>query len=451
MEDSIGSTISYGRLYVSQSSNSKAWPNMDQESLALQAIQKKLVGKTLNYKEIFAIMDEISHERMSDVLTTYFTASGYSKGFTDQEIYYLTKAMVETGEQLHFKGIVADKHSIGGVPGTRTTLIVIPIVAAAGFQIPKSSSRAITTPGGTADDMEVLAKVEFSEEDIYKIVEKTNACIVWGGSFNLAPADDIIIKVEEPLRFESYDKILVSIMAKKVAFGSNHVVIDLPYGEMVKVHSLKEAELLKDKFEKLAKRFGIKLRGLIHKTDEPAGRGIGPLLEVRESLMVLEQLPNRPFDLEERALNLAGSLLELCLEESPKALREQIQKEHGSAHEWARTILVSGHAHKKMMEIIKAQGGDEKVTSDKLKPGKHSYQVIAVKNGTIKKINIKNTTTIAKILGAPTDKKAGIYLDKKIGEKVTKGHVLYTLYTSSEYSLKEAKDSIKNLPLLYYA
>lgn len=424
---------------------------MDQEALALQAIQKKLVGKKLNYAEIFAIMDEISNKRMGDVLTTYFAASGYSKGFSDQEIFYLTKAMVETGEKLHFKGIVADKHSIGGVPGTRTTLIVVPIIAAAGFQIPKSSSRAITTPGGTADDMEVLAGVEFNKEEIYKIVKKTNGCIVWGGSVNIAPADDVIIKVEAPLVFESYDKILVSIMAKKIAFGSNHVIIDLPYGEMVKVHNVKDAELLKEKFEKLAKKFGIKLRVLIHKTDEPAGRGIGPILEVRESMLVLEQKPNRPFDLEERALNLAGSLLNLCLEDATKTLRDSVIKEHGGGHEWARSILASGEALKKMQEIIRAQGGNAQVTSAKLKPGKYHYQVIAKKNGTVRKINSKNATLIAKILGAPGNHKAGIYLDKKIGEKVIKGHALYTLYSSNEYALKEAKDSTINFPILYYA
>ncbi len=423
---------------------------MTNNSLALQAIQKKLVGKKLTYPEIYAIMDEISHEKLGDVLTTYFAASGYSKGFSDQEIYFLTKAMVETGEKLHFSGIVADKHSIGGVPGTRTTMIVVPIVAAAGFQIPKSSSRAITTPGGTADDMEVLAEVEFTKEKIYDIVKKTKGCIVWGGSFNIAPADDVIIKVEEPLLFESYDKILVSIMAKKIAFGSNHVIIDLPYGEMVKVHRIKDAEILKEKFEKLAKKFDIKLRVLMHKTDEPSGRGIGPLLECRESLLVLEQEPNRPFDLEERALNLAGALLNLCLEDSSKSLQEKIKKEHGGGHEWARSILTSGLALEKMKEIIKAQGGDSDVTSKKLVPGKHSHHVLAKANGTVKKIHSKNATIIAKILGAPSVKKAGIYLDKKIGEKINKGDIIYTLYATSPHALKEAVDSTKNFPILYY-
>lgn len=423
---------------------------MDKQNLALKAIQKKLVGKKLNYAEIYAIMDEIANERLGDVLTTYFAASGYSEGFTDQEIYYLTKAMVETGQKLHFKGIVADKHSIGGVPGTRTTLIVVPIIAAAGFKIPKSSSRAITTPGGTADDMEVLSKVDFNEKEIYKIVEKTNGCIVWGGSFNIAPADDVIIKVEEPLLFESFDKILVSIMAKKIAFGSTHVVIDLPYGEMVKVHRLKDAEILKGKFEKLAKKFEIKIRVLIHKTDEPAGRGIGPTLETRESILVLEQQEYRPYDLEERALNLAGALLDLCLDDASKTLQEKVKKEFGSGHEWARHLLSSGKAWEKMKEIIKAQGGDPKVTSESLKPGRYSHEIVAKTNGTVKKIHSKNATVLAKILGAPDDKKAGIYLNKKIGQKVKKGEVLYTLYSNSIYNLREAKDSVQHFPLFLY-
>ena len=225
---------------------------MDEKQRALKAIQKKLVGKELSYKEIYAIMDEIAHDRLGDILTTYFAASGYAKGFSHDEIYFLTKAMIETGEKLKFEGIVADKHSIGGLPGSRCTMIIVPIIATAGFTIPKSSSRAITTPAGTADCMEVLASVTFDEEQIYEIVKKTNGCIVWGGSFNIAPADDEIIKVEEVLLFESYDKILISIMAKKIAFGSNHVVIDIPFGKTTKVKNLTDAKLLKSKFDRIA-------------------------------------------------------------------------------------------------------------------------------------------------------------------------------------------------------
>lgn len=419
-----------------------------QNKEALLAIRKKLVGKKLTYKEIYAIMDQIAKRRLGDVLTTYFTASGYSKGFTNQELYYLTRSMVETGEKLKFRGIVADKHSIGGTPGTRTTLIVVPIIAAAGFTIPKSSSRAITTPGGTADDMEVLAKVEFTKEKIYKIVEKTNGCIVWGGSFNIAPADDVIIRVEEPLLFESFDKILVSIMAKKIAFGSNHVVIDLPYGAMVKVHRIKDAEVLKRKFEYLSEKFNIKIRVLTHKTDEPAGRGVGPVLETREAIRVLQQKENRPPDLETRALNLAGNLLDLCVKDSSEKLKKQVKENYGNSLGWATDILKSGLAFDKMRQIIKAQEGNPDIDSEDLKPGHFQLEISSKNSGVVDKINSMNVTIISKILGSPKEKKAGIYLNKKIGEKVEKGDIIYTLYSDSQYNIKEAKESIKNFPIM---
>lgn len=416
----------------------------------LEVIRKKLLGKKLTYKEVYAVMDEIADQKLGDVLTTYFAASGYSKGFTNQELYYLTKAMVETGEKLHFAGIVADKHSIGGVPGTRTTLIIVPIVAAAGFTIPKSSSRAITTPGGTADDMETIAKVQFTKEEICEIVKKTNACIVWGGSFHIAPADDVIIKIEEPLLFESYDKILVSIMAKKVAFGSNHVVIDLPYGATVKVHRLKDAEILKKKFEYLAEKFHIKIRVLIHKTDQPAGRGIGPILETRDALRVLQQKENRPIDLEIRSLNLAGNLLDLCLLDSTKNIQNEVKEKYKNGIGWATEILKNGKALSKMREIIKAQKGDSNIDSEDLKPGKLSFKVIAERDGIVQKLNSSNATIITKILGAPKQKGAGIYLNKKIEERIIKGETLYTLYSEKAYNLEEAKDSMINLPILTF-
>lgn len=420
---------------------------------ALEAIQKKLLGKKLNYKEIFAVMDEIAHNRLGEVLTTYFAASGYSHGFSNQELYFLTKAMVETGDKLSWgQKIVADKHSIGGVPGTRTTLIVVPIIAAAGFTIPKSSSRAITTPDGTADDMEVLSRVEFTKEEIYEIVKHTNGCIVWGGSVDIAPADDILIHVEKPLLFESYDKIIVSIMAKKIAFGSNHVVIDLPYGTSVKLHHRNDAEVLKDKFEYIARKFDIKLTCRIHETHEPAGRGIGPILETREALFVLEQDPERPLDLEDRAVDLAAALLKLCLADASEKLQEDIKNDFGNTHKWAQHILSSGLALQKMREIVTAQGGSTYFSSSKLTSqlGEYTLSLKSPKSGIITEINSTNTTAIAKILGAPKHKGAGIYFEKKVGEKVKKGDTLFTMYAETVYNLKEAKESLDSFPLLKF-
>ncbi len=413
-------------------------------------IQRKLAGKELTYPEIYAIMDEIANGRLGDVLTAYFAASGYAHSFSDEELYFLTKAMIETGDTLEFKGIVADKHSIGGVPGTRTTLIVVPIVASAGFLIPKSSSRAITTPGGTADDMETLANVTFNKEEIYRIVKKTNGCIVWGGGVDIAPADDELIRVEKPLMHEGFDKILVSIMAKKVAFGSNHIVIDLPYGPHVKVKNIHDAKIIKEKFEFLARKFSVKIEVIEHKVEEPVGRGIGPTLETKDALLVLEQDEERPLDLEKRALKLAGNLLDLCLTSAGKSLNKEVKEKFGNGNKWAEDILKSGQALLKMKEIIQAQNGDPEIKSVDLLPGKFSYQVKTKKKGTIKNINSKNATLIAKILGAPHEKKSGIFLDKKVGDQCIIGDTVYTLYSESEYKLKEAKDSMDNFPIIEF-
>jgi thymidine phosphorylase len=231
----------------------------NQKEIAIKAIQKKLLGKKLTYKEIYAIMDEIAHERLSDILTTYFVASSFKEGYSEEELYYFTKAMVETGNRLKFKGIVADKHSVGGIAGTRTTMIVAPIVAAYGYKIPKISSRAITTPAGTADVMEGIANVDFQPQEIVNIVENVGGCIVWNGKLNIAPADDVIIRVEEPLMFESFDKIIISVMSKKIAAGTTHLVLDLPYGKTAKIHRLSDAQKVAKKFEMLAKKFNIKV------------------------------------------------------------------------------------------------------------------------------------------------------------------------------------------------
>ena len=267
------------------------------KQFAIDAIKKKLTGKALSYHEIFSIMDEIANERLGPVLTTYFAAAGFKEGFSDEELYFLTKAMVDTGPKLHFKGVVADKHSTGGVAGTRTTMILVPIIAAAGFQIPKTSSRAITSPAGTADTMEVVAPVTFSPKQIEALVAKAGGCIVWGGHLGLAPADDIIIQIEQPLAFESFDKIVVSIMAKKVASGATHLVLDIPVGPTMKITHFKDAEVIVRKFAFLAGKFGMKVVIDVNEALENAGRGIVPVLEVRDVFSVLAQASDRPLAL----------------------------------------------------------------------------------------------------------------------------------------------------------
>ena len=229
------------------------------------------------------------------------------------------------------------------------------------------------------------------------------------------------------------------------------MVIDLPYGEHVKVQKLADAELIKRKFEYLAKRFSIKIFVNVQEVEEPAGRGIGPLLEAREAIKVLEQKEDRPIDLEKRALVLAGLLLDLCLKDVSKSFKDNIRKNFGSGKDWAKYLLSSGKAHAKMKEIIKAQGGKSDIISEELQPGKFNYSVLSKHAKTVKGINSKNVTVIAKLLGAPVQKKSGIYLCKKVGEKTVSGEPIFIMYSESGYNLKEAKESLDHFPILEYA
>ena len=212
----------------------------------------------------------------------------------------LTKAMINTGEILKLnKYPVMDMHCIGGVAGNRTTMIIVPIVASAGLTIPKTSSRSITSPAGTADTMEVLSNVSFSIKEIKKVIRKTNACLVWGGSVNLAPADDKIIRIEHPVSLDPEGQLLASILAKKRSASATHLLIDIPIGKGSKIENRKKALHLKRLFESISKKLGIKIKVIITDGSQPVGNGIGPGLEARDVLWVLKNDSKQPLDLKD--------------------------------------------------------------------------------------------------------------------------------------------------------
>lgn len=405
---------------------------------AVFSIQRALLGKKLSYHQIYNLMDQISHHALGDILTTYFVAASFKQGFNHEELYHFTKAMVETGNRLHFKGVVADKHSVGGVSGTRASMILVPIVAAAGFKIPKISSRAITTPAGTADVMEVFAGVEFSCEELEDIVDAVGGCICWNGKLGIAPADDVIIHIEEPLAFESFDKIIVSIMAKKIAASTTHLILDIPIGKTMKIVHEKDAQIVAHKFQRLGKKFGMEVITTINRTREPAGYGIGPVLEARDVLKVLEQTEDRPKDLENRALYLSGILLDMCFKKS------KIKKQ---GMDVAQAILKSGDALKKFKEIVKAQGGSGPISSHTMKLMNKKHIIYSESTGYVKDINNLHLNSIAKILGAPHDKYAGIVLLKKIGDAVELREPIAEFYTNDTYLLREAESSLQMFPI----
>lgn len=404
---------------------------------SLECIQKKLVGEKLSYLEARSIIYDIVHYHLDDIQIAFFVASAFGrKVFSNEEIYYLTKAMAETGEMMHWDGIVADKHSIGGLPGNRTTPIVVSIVSSLGILMPKTSSRAITSEAGTADVMEVLTSVEFNSDKIREIVNKAKACIVWGGALRLAPADDRILKVSYELGIEPYSKMIISIMAKKVAMGATHLVIDMPICEGAKIENYSEAIKVKKIFEFLGRKFNIKIRVIIENVGKPVGRGIGPILEMRDILRVLQQKENRPLDLEKRAMKLAGDLLEI-LGKARKGYGEKL----------AQQQLISGEAFKQFQKIVDAQGGPEDIDSESMILGTDTYQITSHKKGMIEKIDLKQLIRIVRLLGSPITKEAGVYLHKTVGEKVEVGETLITLYTNNDQRLHLALTELQKTEL----
>lgn len=401
---------------------------------SIVAIQKKLLGKTLTEAEISAIIQDIVAGNLSEIQITYFVAASFAHEYTDGELYSLTKAMAETGEVLKFRGQVVDKHSVGGLAGNRTTMVAIPIVSSLGLLMPKTSSRAITSPSGTADTMEVLAPVSFTAQQIQQIVAKVGACLVWGGGLNLAPADDRIIKVSYPLALEPYTKMLVSIMAKKVACGVDTLIIDMPVGPTTKIPDMATAEKLEARFAMLGKRFGMKVKVMKILSSDPVGAGIGPALEARDVLRVLQQKADRPMDLEDKAIKLASELLELAGKAKP-----------GRGAEMARKQLASGAAWKKMQQIIAAQGGDAGIDSEKVTLGAHKLYVNAPRAGRVKMIDNRALNDLARTLGAPSQKLAGVYLNRKMGDSVAKGERLFTCYAATVDRIELAKQALAKL------
>ena len=400
---------------------------------SLEYIKKKLDKKELSAAEIETIIRELMDNKLSEADLAAWVSGMYVNGLSDSEIVALTMNIVASGEKLELgKDLVADKHCIGGVAGNRTTMIVVPIIAAAGIYIPKTSSRAITSPAGTADTMEVLAKVDFKIDELRDIVLKAHGAIVWGGGLNLASADDKLIKIRNPLSLDPRGVLLSSILAKKKSVGARNVVIDIPIGRGTKVGSMNEAQELAQDFLKIGRMLDMNVEALITDGSEPIGNGIGPGLECCDVLQVLEG--TGPEDLRHKSLIIAGKLIEL----SGKV-------EKGKGYEVAEHFVDSGKALAKMKEIIELQGGDPKVKSSDMPVGQYVYGVKAERGGKISHIDNKSISKIARIAGAPGDKGAGIRLHHLKGDRVEPGNPLFTIYAESEAKLDYAVKALETL------
>ena len=382
---------------------------------SLEAVRAKIAGESLTEADCLAITRDLAAHRWSDMEIAAFLVACASF-MTADETLYLTRGMIAAGRTLNWgRPLVVDKHCIGGIPGNRTSLIVTPIVAAHGLTIPKTSSRAITSPAGTADTMEVLARVNLDEDEMRAVVERWGGCIVWGGRVNLSPADDVLISVERPLSIDTPEQMVASILSKKVAAGSTHLVLDLPVGPTAKIRDRRAALRLKKLFEHVAGQLGLGIDVVLSAVSEPVGFGVGPLLEANDAMAVLRQERGAPADLRERAIRLAGRVLEA-----------DPQLAGGKGEARARELLETGAAARRMDAIIEAQGPSPL----QARTGVLVHDITASRDGVVSGIDCLRIAQLARLAGAPTDAGAGIEFFRKTGDRVRRGEPLYRVHAS---------------------
>jgi len=404
---------------------------------SLGHVRAKVYGRHLTQAAITAVIEDVVAGRYSDLQLAAFVTACAGDRLDQEETVSLTRAMVTAGERIDWgEGLVLDKHCVGGLPGNRTTMVIVPIVAACGLRMPKTSSRAITSPAGTADTMETLAPVDLDVAHIRQVVERTGGCVVWGGAVRLSPADDILIRVERPLDLDSQGQLVASILSKKVAAGSTHVLIDMPVGPTAKVRSAEAADLLGRLLVQVGQALGLQVR--VVQTDglAPVGRGIGPALEARDVLAVLRNQASAPVDLAQRSLLLAGEVLEFG-GAAPA----------GGGLALASAVLADGRAWRKFQDICAAQGGlrEPPVAA-------HQQAVHALRSGSVLAIDNRRLARIAKLAGAPGAACAGIDLHVRPGEFVERGQPLFTLHAATPgelaYALEYAASQAETVHVL---
>jgi thymidine phosphorylase len=390
---------------------------------SLSAVRAKLYGRRLSRRQLSDVIRDVTEERYSEVELAAFVAAFAAQPFDLDETVALTEAMIAAGERIEWATAhVADKHSVGGLPGNRTTPIVVAIAAAAGLTIPKTSSRAITSPAGTADVVETMTRVELDLDQIKDVVDRWGGCLAWGGSVRLSPADDIIIRVERALDVDCEAQLIASVLSKKIAAGATHVLLDIPVGPTAKVRSTAAAESLADNLVAVGSRLGLIVRPHLSDGSQPVGRGIGPALEARDVLAVLRNVPDAPDDLRKKSITLAARLMALVTDASQVDATAQ-----------ATSILESGAAWSRFLAICEAQGG---FTEPPVAP--LTEPVVTRESGRVTSIDNRLVAKAAKLAGAPAARSAGMHLNVRLGDTVLEGDTLFTLHAETTGELNYA-------------
>jgi thymidine phosphorylase len=423
------SESAWHRLHLNTDDN--VWLSHPRPVQSLSHVRSKVYGHQLNKQQFQEIINDIVDGRYADVhIAAFITACGDDK-LNDTEITALTQAMIDSGSRIDWEQpLVIDKHCVGGLPGNRTTPIVVSILAASGLTMPKTSSRAITSPAGTADTMETMTDVSLTLEQMKQVVKQEGACLAWGGSVRLSPSDDILIQVERALDIDSEGQLIASVLSKKIAAGATHVLIDIPVGPTAKVRSQEAADKLANSFMTVSERLGIKVQILYTDGSQPVGNGIGPTLEAKDVMAVLQNDTDAPQDLKQRALTMAGAMLEMS---------GTVTAETGI--EKATTILETGLAWKKFAAICNAQGGIKQ-------PGEAPYlfKLMAEEKGYVASIDNRLLAQVAKLAGAPMDLTAGVEIHAKLDQLVHPQDPLFTIHAESSGELNYAVDFLESHP-----
>ena len=402
-------------------------------------ISRKRDGFELTDEEIHFFIDGYVKGEIQDYHASALLMAIYLKGMSDREMVTLTLEMAKSGDMLDLSaidGVTADKHSTGGV-GDKTTLIVTPIVASLGAKVAKMSGRGLGHTGGTVDKLESIEgfDVALSPERFIETVKKTGICVV-GQTGNLAPADKKLYALRDATATVGCMPLIASsIMSKKLAAGSQCIVLDVKYGSGAFMKTTDDAEELSTKMVEIGKMVGRKMAAVISDMDTPLGKNIGNTLEIIEAVETLKGKGSE--DLREVSLTLASELISLV-----KGI------DYHEARQLCEKALDDGSAYEKFLEFISAQGGNTEliIDTDKLPKAKIIHNVIAKENGYISKTDAEKIGSASVVLGAgrvnkedSIDYTAGIILHKKTGDRIKAGDVIAEFHTNDEKLIAPAE------------
>lgn len=402
-------------------------------------IAKKRDNHKLTKEEISFFINGYDDGSIPDYQASAFLMAVFLNGLDDEETAWLTDEMAHSGDMLdlsEFKNTV-DKHSTGGV-GDKTTLIVAPIVAAAGCTVAKMSGRGLGHTGGTVDKLESIKgyRTDLNENEFKNLIKETGVAVI-GQSASLTPADKKIYALRDvTATVESIPLIASSIMSKKLAAGAKSIVLDVKFGNGAFMKTKEDACVLARKMINIGRHCNRNVAAVISDMNSPLGYNIGNSLEVIEAVRVLKG--------EEK-----GELYEVSIALSAQMISLSLNIEPETAQKTAEDIIKSGKAYEKMKEWISAQGGDISFieNTENFKKAKYKKEILSVSEGFVFGFDTEALGKAAGVLGAgrkiKTDKidmSAGIVLNIKKGQTVKKGDVLCTLLTDNESLLSEASE-----------